>query len=101
MGGDIRTTARVAVDETRIRHIHVKVDGYVEKLFVDFVGMPVAKGEPLFTFFSPDFVSAQEDYLLALKIQKSLAGDPWPAAAPTCWTPPGAAWRCGTCPPAS
>ena len=74
VGGDIRTTARVAVDETRIRHIHVKVDGYVEKLFVDFVGMPVAKDQPLFTYFSPDFVSAQEDYLLALKTQKSLAG---------------------------
>ena len=74
VGGEIRTTARVAVDETRIRHIHVKVDGYVEKLFVDFVGAPVAKGKPLFTFFSPDFVSAQEDYLLAVKTQKSLQG---------------------------
>ncbi len=58
--GEIRTTARVAVDETRVRHIHVKVDGYVEKLFVDFVGKPVAKGEPLFTIYSPDFVAAQE-----------------------------------------
>jgi Cu(I)/Ag(I) efflux system membrane fusion protein len=76
VGGEIRTTARVAVDETRIRHIHVKVDGYVEKLFVDFVGMAVAKGKPLFTFFSPDFVSAQEDYLLAMKTQKSLQGGP-------------------------
>jgi Cu(I)/Ag(I) efflux system membrane fusion protein len=76
VGGEVRTTARVAVDETRIRHIHVKVDGYVERLFVDFVGMPVAKGKPLFTFFSPDFVSAQEEYLLALKTQKSLAGGP-------------------------
>jgi len=74
VGGEIRTTARVAVDETRIRHIHVKVEGYVEKLFVDFVGMPVAKGKPLFTFFSPDFVSAQEEYLLALKTAKSLEG---------------------------
>lgn len=74
VGGEIRTTAKVAVDETRIRHIHVKVEGYVEKLFVDFVGMPVAKGKPLFTFYSPDFVSAQEDYLLALKTQKSLQG---------------------------
>jgi Cu(I)/Ag(I) efflux system membrane fusion protein len=74
VGGEIRTTARVAVDETRIRHIHVKVDGYVEKLFVDFVGAPVAKGKPLFTFFSPDFVAAQEDYLLAVKTQKSLQG---------------------------
>jgi len=74
VGGEIRTTARVAVDETRIRHIHVKVDGYVEKLFVDFVGKPVAKGQPLFTFYSPDFVSAQEEYLLALKTRKGLAG---------------------------
>jgi Cu(I)/Ag(I) efflux system membrane fusion protein len=80
VGGEIRTTARVAVDETRIRHIHVKVDGYVEKLFVDFVGMPVAKGAPLFTFFSPDFVSAQEDYLLALRTQKSLQGGPLQAS---------------------
>jgi len=74
VGGEIRTTARVAVDETRVRHIHVKVDGYVEKLFVDFVGAPVGKGRPLFTFFSPDFVSAQEDYLLAVKTRKSLQG---------------------------
>jgi len=74
VGGEIRTTSRVAVDETRIRHIHVKVDGYVEKLFVDFVGKPVAKGQPLFTFYSPDFVSAQEELLLALRTQKSLDG---------------------------
>jgi len=74
VGGEIRTNARVAVDETRIRHIHVKVDGYVEKLFVDFVGKPVAKGEPLFSLYSPDFVAAQEEYLQALRIQKSLDG---------------------------
>jgi Cu(I)/Ag(I) efflux system membrane fusion protein len=74
VGGAIRTTAQVAVDETRIRHIHVKVDGYVEKLFVDFTGMPVRRGQPLFTFFSPDFVAAQQEYLLALKTQQSLDG---------------------------
>ncbi|WP_306599396.1 efflux RND transporter periplasmic adaptor subunit [Geothrix sp. 21YS21S-2] len=74
VGGEIRTTARIAPDETRIRHMHVKVDGYVEKLFVDFVGMPVAKGQPLFTFYSPDFVSAQKEYLLALRTRKALKG---------------------------
>jgi membrane fusion protein, copper/silver efflux system len=41
---------------------------------VDFVGMPVAKGQPLFSFYSPDFVSAQQEYLLALRTEKSLAG---------------------------
>ncbi|BDU74066.1 efflux RND transporter periplasmic adaptor subunit [Mesoterricola silvestris] len=74
VGGEIRTTARIAPDETRIRHMHVKVDGYVEKLFVDFVGMPVAKGQALFTFYSPDFVSAQQEYLLALRTRKALKG---------------------------
>ena len=74
VGGEILTTARVAVDETRIRHIHVKVEGYVEKLFVDFVGMAVKQGQPLFTFYSPDFVSAQEEYLVALKTQQALNG---------------------------
>ena len=74
VGGEIRTTARLAPDETRIRHIHVKVDGYVDKLYADFVGMAVKKGQPLFTFFSPDFVSAQQEYLLALKTRKALEG---------------------------
>ena len=74
LGGTLRVMGRVTVDETRVRHVHVKVDGYVEKLFVDFVGMPVAKGRPLFTFYSPDFVSAQREYLLALKTAKALAG---------------------------
>ncbi len=101
VGGDLRATARVAVDETRVRHIHVKVDGYVEKLFVDFVGMPVAKGKPLFTFYSPDFVSAQEDYLLALRTRRLLQGGRCSPAATTCWTPRAGAWRCGTCRPPS
>jgi membrane fusion protein, copper/silver efflux system len=51
----------------------VKVEGFVEKLFVDFIGKPVAKGQPLFSFYSPDFVSAQREYLLALQTQKALS----------------------------
>jgi Cu(I)/Ag(I) efflux system membrane fusion protein len=74
VGGEIRATARIVPDETRIRHIHVKVEGYVEKLYVDFIGMAVQKGQPLFTFFSPEFVSAQQEYLLALRTRKALEG---------------------------
>lgn len=74
ISGEFRTTARVAMDETRVRKINVKVEGFVEKLFVDFVGKPVAKGQPLFSLYSPEFVSAQREYLLALKTQKALAG---------------------------
>jgi len=74
LGGELRTNGRVAVDETRVRKITVKVEGFVEKLFVDFVGKPVAEGAPLFSLYSPDFVSAQQEYLLALKTSRQLAG---------------------------
>ncbi len=74
VGGEVRTNARLAVDETRVRKINVKVEGFVEKLFVDFVGKPVAKGQPLFSLYSPEFVSAQSEFLLALKTQKALSG---------------------------
>jgi Cu(I)/Ag(I) efflux system membrane fusion protein len=72
--GELRAVGRVAVDETRVRKVNVKVEGFVEKLFVDFVGKPVSKGAPLFSLYSPEFVSTQREYLLALKTQKALAG---------------------------
>lgn len=72
VSGEIRTIGRVAIDETRVRRINVKVEGFVERLFVDFVGKPVGKGQALFSFYSPEFVSAQREYLLALKTQQAL-----------------------------
>lgn len=74
LGGALRTVGRVAIDETRVRKVTVKVEGFVEKLFVDFTGQPVVKGQPLFSLYSPEFVSAQQEYLLALRTQKQLAG---------------------------
>jgi RND family efflux transporter MFP subunit len=73
LGGELRTSGRVAIDETRVRKVNVKVEGFVERLFVDFTGKPVAKGQPLFSLYSPEFVSAQQEYLLALRTQKQLA----------------------------
>ncbi len=74
VSGELRALGRVAVDETRVRKVTVKVEGFVERLFVDFVGKPVAKGQPLFSYYSPEFVAAQREYLLALKTQQALAG---------------------------
>jgi Cu(I)/Ag(I) efflux system membrane fusion protein len=73
VGGNWRTLGKIAVDETRVRHINVKFSGFVEQVFVDFVGKPVAKGQPLFTIYSPDLVAAQEEYLLALKTRTALS----------------------------
>jgi Cu(I)/Ag(I) efflux system membrane fusion protein len=72
IGGVIRTVGKIAVDETRVRHINVKVAGFVEEIFVDFVGKPVAKGARLFSLYSPELVSAQSEYLLALDTRRAL-----------------------------
>jgi Cu(I)/Ag(I) efflux system membrane fusion protein len=73
VGGELRTFGRVTVDETRVRRINVKVGGFVDKVFADFVGKPVRAGDPLLSLFSPELVSAQSEYLLALQTQRALA----------------------------
>lgn len=73
----IRTVGRVAYDETKVAHIHTKVTGYIEEVFVDYVGKVVKKGDPLFTIYSPDLVATQEEYLLALRGQEYLGNSPF------------------------
>ena len=76
ISGDWRTVGRVAVNEARVRKINVKVDGFVEKLFVDYSGKLVRRGDPLFSLYSPDLLSAQQEYLLALRTRKELGASP-------------------------
>jgi Cu(I)/Ag(I) efflux system membrane fusion protein len=47
------TVARIEVAPTRVRKTNVKVEGFVERIFVDFVGQSVRKGQPLFSIYSP------------------------------------------------
>jgi Cu(I)/Ag(I) efflux system membrane fusion protein len=68
-----RTVGRVEVDPTRVRKVNVKVDGYVERTFVGFVGQRVSKGQPLLSFYSPSLLAAQNEYLLALSTRRQLA----------------------------
>lgn len=72
---DWTTVGRVQADPTRVRKTNVKIAGFVEQVFADFVGRSVQRGEPLFTYYSPELVAAQQEYLLALKIHSSHAGD--------------------------
>jgi Cu(I)/Ag(I) efflux system membrane fusion protein len=64
---EIRAVGKIAFDETKVTHIHTKVAGFIEDVFVDFVGKQVKRGDPLFTIYSPDLLATQEEYLLALK----------------------------------
>lgn len=70
----IRTVGRVAVDERRLHHIHTKYDGYIEHVHVDSTGKYVERGERLLSIYSPELVATQQEYLLAYKAQKQLAG---------------------------
>jgi RND family efflux transporter MFP subunit len=74
---DIRTTAQIVADETKIAHVHVKVAGYVDRVYVDFIGQLVKKGQPLFTLYSPDLVSAEDEYLIAKRGNATLASAPF------------------------
>lgn len=62
----IRTIGRIEPDERRVAHIHVKFEGWIDKLFVNYTGQKVAKGEALFTVYSPELFATQREYLLAL-----------------------------------
>ena len=68
----IRTFGNVTYDETRMVSVNTKFDGWIEKLHVNFVGERIKRGQPLFDIYSPELVTTQEEYLLALKQYRSL-----------------------------
>jgi Cu(I)/Ag(I) efflux system membrane fusion protein len=77
----IRTVGRVDYDEKRIVTVSPKIGGWIEDLYVDFTGRFVKRGDPLLTIYSPELVSTQEEYLLALRAKKSFAKSPFPEVA--------------------
>jgi RND family efflux transporter MFP subunit len=68
----IRTVGRVAMDERRVHHVHTKYEAYVEKLYVNFVGQLVRKGDHLAALYSPELLATQQEYLLAYRAQERL-----------------------------
>jgi Cu(I)/Ag(I) efflux system membrane fusion protein len=77
----IRTVGRIDYDEKRLVTISPKIGGWIEDLYVDFTGRYVQQGEPLLTLYSPELVSTQEEYLLALRAKKDLVRSPFPEVA--------------------
>lgn len=76
----IRTVGTVDYDERRLFSINTKIEGWVEKLHVNATGREVRKGEPLLDIYSPDLVSTQEEYLLALETRRRLGPEALPEA---------------------
>jgi Cu(I)/Ag(I) efflux system membrane fusion protein len=74
MTREIRTVAQVTYDETLVKIISPKIDGWVEQLYVNFTGQPVSAGQPFLSVYSPMLVSAEEELILAMKLNQSLSG---------------------------
>jgi RND family efflux transporter MFP subunit len=77
----VRASGRVTVDETRISHVHSKIEGWIEKVNVDFTGALVQKGDPLVTIYSPELLASQQEYLLAIKAQQVMSRGALPDSA--------------------
>lgn len=73
---EIRTVGTVGYDERGFTQVTLKISGWVREVFVNSIGRPVRKGEPLFTLYSPDLLITQDEYLLALKTQAQLTASP-------------------------
>lgn len=63
----IDTVGYVALDESRVSHIHLRVDGWIEKLAVSVEGERVKKGQRLFDFYSPKLVNAMDEYVQSMR----------------------------------
>lgn len=74
----IRAFGTVTYDERHLYNINTKFSGWIEKLHVSSEGQRVRQGQPLFDIYSPELVSAQEEYLAALDQLNALAQTPYP-----------------------
>jgi Cu(I)/Ag(I) efflux system membrane fusion protein len=78
---DLRLVGRVVPAETAQRTVASRVDGFVERLAVDFTGRPVRRGEVLLELYSPMLVAAQQELLLAVRLRSALGAASTPDAA--------------------
>ena len=71
---EVRVAGQIAVDETRVKVIAPKVDGWVERLYADATGQVIAAGEPVMAVYSPMVSAAQEELLLAKRLVTDMTG---------------------------
>ena len=72
----VATVGSIGYDETRLASVSPKVEGWVERLYVDFTGAPVRRGQALLALYSPMLITAQEELILARRLVESASGSP-------------------------
>jgi len=73
MVNTVRAVGQLQFNEQRLSTVTAKFEGYIEKLYVNTTGQPVKRGQPLMEVYSPELVSAQEEYLIAWNGRQSLS----------------------------
>ena len=68
----VRAVGTVRYDETRLADVNLKIEGWIQDLYVDYTGKLVSTGDPLFSLYSPELLTTQQEYLLALKTREQL-----------------------------
>lgn len=63
----VRSVGKVSADETRVGHVHTRIEGWIEQVFVNFTGDVVRKGQPMLTIYSPEMLASEEELLLAAR----------------------------------
>ncbi len=76
----VRTVGQVVPAEPNLADITPKIDGFVDRLFVDATGVQVRRGQPLLALYSPMLVSAQQELLTALHLAQTID-----STAPEAW----------------
>lgn len=78
LSNEVRTVGTVVVNETRLAKVTPKFSGYVEKLYVNFVGQAVRRGQPLAAVFSPDLVAAEQELLVSSRLSRTIGASSVP-----------------------
>lgn len=69
----IRAAGKVTLDERRVSRVTPKINGWIEKVYADFMGDLVKKGQPLVTIYSPELLASQREYLLAMRAAETMS----------------------------
>ena len=67
----IRTVGRIEYDERRLATVNTKVEGWIERLYVDYTGKYVKKGGPLAEIYSPELFATQQEFINLVKWSKT------------------------------
>ena len=72
----VRTVGTMTYEEGRQFTVNSKIEGWIERLFVNQEGQTIKKGQPLLAIYSPELVAAQQEFLLALQNSRKLSASP-------------------------